>query len=274
MNEFENDPTNDDQIVEITDLDPVEKSSAVSRMFDTLEKRPLLRKRFWRFTITSSSVLLIALVLLSLVPSVRGLGSTLLARVQLARETALVKPAPTPVDSYLFDPSIAWALSGSSPLIPSATLGDAPRACPGLSQTYPFEYKGAPRAAGSSPVLVIGFGGPEAVMTNFKHAQPPEIGWYKRIVLLTETNYAGTITLRGGEMLSGTPIWFGMSPNNQGPMTSFNLVPLNAGVSNHTSGDEEWGLSTTNMYIPRAGCFFLMATWTQGSWVVFFSAGK
>ena len=276
MNEFENDPANDDQIVEITDLDPIHNSLRVSSMFDTLENRPLLRKRFWRFAIPSCSVLLVALVLFSTFPSARELTFNVLAHVKTAKGSTLVKPTPTPAASYSFDPNdeVVWSLGDSAPFIPSAMLNAAPRDCPMLSRTYPFEYKGAPRAAGNSPVLVIGFGGPDAVISNFKHAQPPEIGWYKRIVLLTETNYTGTIILRGGEIHDGSPIWFGMRPNNQGPVTSFTLVPLNTGISNHTGGDEEWGLSTTTMYIPRAGCYFLMATWSNGSWIVYFSAGQ
>ena len=275
MNEFENDPTNDDLIVEITDLDPIKNSTSFSRMYETLEERPLLRKRFWRFTITSCSVLLIALVLFGTFPSARGLVSNVLIRVKPSKDSALITPTPTPADSYMFDPNdeVVWSLGDSSPFIPSATLGPAPLDCPSLSETHPFEYRGAPRAAGSSPLLVIGFGGPDAIITNFKHAQPPEIGWYKRIILLTETNYAGTITLRGGEMRDGTPIWFGMRPNNQGPITTFSLKPLNTGISNHTGSDEEWGLTTASMYIPRAGCYFLIAAWSEGSWIVFFSAG-
>ena len=39
MNEFENDVSKDDQRVEITDLDPIEKSSHFSKMFTALEKR-------------------------------------------------------------------------------------------------------------------------------------------------------------------------------------------------------------------------------------------
>ena len=123
-------------------------------------------------------------------------------------------------------------------------------------------------------MLVIGFGGPDAILTNFTHAQPPEIGWYKRIVLLSETNYAGTVTFRGGEMDDGTPIWFGMKQHNQGPITTFTVLPLNSSASNHTGSDEEWGLSTASLYIPRAGCYFLIATWPEGEWVVFFAAGR
>src|SRR5207245_2247964 len=52
------------------------------------------------------------------------------------------------------------------------------------------------------------------------------------------------------------------------------LYTLNFSVANHTVSDEEWGLSTASLYIPRAGCYFLMATWPEGGWIVFFSAGR
>jgi hypothetical protein len=276
MNEFENDISKDDQIVEITDLDPIEKPSRFSRMLVALEKHPSLRKRCWRIIITSCTVLLILLVLFSTFSSIRGLALSFLPRLVPTHSTALATTTATPVDPYAFNPKdeVVWTLGDSSPFIPSATLGPAPDDCPAIPQTHPFEFKGAPSAAGSSPVLVIGLGGPHAVLTHFTHAQPPEIGWYKRIILLTETNYAGTVMFRGGEIHDGTPIWFGMEQHSQVPITTFTVLPLNSSVSNHTGSDEEWRLSTATLYIARAGCYFLMATWPEGGWVVFFSAGR
>ena len=278
MNEFENDISKDDQIVEITDLDPIERTSRFSRMFGALEKRPALRNRFWQITTASCTVLFILLVLFSTFSSVKGLTFSFLLRLVPTHSTTLVTTiaTPTPVDSYMFNPQeqTIWALGSSSPFIPSATLDPAPDDCPAISQTYPFESKGASRGAGSSPVLVIDFGGPHAVLRNFKHAQPPEIGWYRRITLLTETNYGGTVTFHGGELRDGSPIWFGIMQHSQVPNTTFTVIPLNASVSNHTGSDQEWGLSTASLYIPRAGCYFLMATWPEGGWVIFFSAGR
>ena len=276
MNEFENESSSDDQIVEISDLDPIERSSSFSSMFVALQKRPSLRKRFWRIAIASCTVLLILLVLFSTFSSVRDLTFSLFSRSAPTHSTALVTQTATPVDSYTFNAQeeTIWALGSSSPFIPSATLGPAPDDCPAISQTHPFEFKGAPRTVGSSPVLVLGFGGPDAILKNFAHAQPPEIGWYKRIILLTQTNYAGTVTFRGGEMRDGSPIWFGMKQHSQIPNTTFTVSPLNASVSNHTGSDEEWGLTTATMYIPRAGCYFLLATWPEGGWIVYFSAGR
>ncbi len=278
MNEFENDTSKEDQIVEITDLDPIERTTRFSKMFVVLEKRPSLHKQFWRITTAICTVLFILLVLFSTFSSVRGIAFSFLSRLVPTHSSTLVTTivTPTPVDAFGFNAQeqTVWNFSNSSPIIPSATLGPAPDDCPTISQTYPFEFKGAPRVAGSSPVLVIGFGGPDAVLTDFKHAQPPEIGWYKRIILLSETNYAGTVTFHGGELRDGSPIWFGMKQHNQGPITTFTVIPLNSSVSNHTGSDEEWGLSTASLYIPRAGCYFLMATWPEGGWVVFFSAGR
>jgi hypothetical protein len=276
MNEFENDTSKDDENVEITDLDPIERTSRFSRMFVTLEKRPSLRKRFWRITTASCTILFILMVLFSTFSSVRGLTFSFFSRLVPTHSTTLVTTTATPADSYVFNvkEEILLTRGISSPIMPSPTLAPAPLNCPAVSQIHPFEFKGSPQAAGSSPVLVIGFGGPDAILTNFKHAQPPEIGWYKRIVLLTESNYAGTVTFRGGELRTGAPIWFGMKQHNQGPITTFTVLPLNSSISNHTGSDQEWGLSAATLYIPRAGCYFLMATWAEGGWIGFFSAGR
>jgi len=276
MNEFEHDLSSDDQIVEISNLDPIVGSSHFSRMFLALQKRPALRKRFWRIAIASGTVILLLLVLFSTFPPVRNLTFRFFSRSAPSQSIALSTKTATPVDPYGFyvREETIWTLDGSSPFIPSATLSPAPKDCPAISQTYPFEFKGAPRAVGSSPVLVIGFGGPDAVLTNFKQAKPPEIGWSKRIILLTQTNYAGAVTFHGRALLDGTPIWFGMKQHSQVPNTTFTVQPLNSSASNHTGSDEEWGLTSTTMYIARAGCYFLIASWPEGGWIVYFSAGR
>ena len=276
MNEFENESSSDDQIVEISDLDPIERSSSFLSMFVVLQKRPSLRKRFWRIAIASCTVLLILLVLFSTFSSVRDQTFSLFSRSAPTHSTALITKTDTPVDMYGYNAKeeTIWTLGSSSPFIPSATLDPAPDDCPMISQTHPFEFKGAPRTVGSSPVLVLGFGGSDAILKNFAHAQPPEIGWYKRIILLTQTNYAGRVTFRGGEMHDGSPIWFGMKQHSQIPNTTFTVSPLNSSISNHTGTDEEWGLTSATMYIPRAGCYVLLATWPEGGWVVYFSAGR
>jgi hypothetical protein len=276
MNEFENESIKDDLDVEITDLDPIEGASRFSRMLTALDARPSLSKRFLHISTASGTFLLILLVLFSTFPSVRGMAFSIFSRLTPTHFNAPVAATATPVKSYVFNAKelIVWTSDTSSAIIPSATLGLAPQSCPVISRTRGFDFKDAPRTAGSSPVWVIGFGGPDAALTDLKQAQPPEIGWYQQIDLLTATNYAGTVTLRGGELHSGTPIWFGMRGHNQGPITSFTVQPLDASASNHFAGDQQWGLMTTTLYVPRSGCYFLTATWPEGEWVVFFSAGR
>ena len=81
MNEFENDTSKDDQIVEITDLDPIERTSRFSRILVALEKRPPLRKRFWRIATISGTVLFILLVLFSTFSFIRGLTFSFFSRL-------------------------------------------------------------------------------------------------------------------------------------------------------------------------------------------------
>jgi hypothetical protein len=275
MHEFENNAAKDDLQVEITDLDPIEKELRLTRMLRIWKERPSFRKRFWQVATASSTVLLIWLVLLSTFPSVRGLTFGIFSRSASTNSTEAVSTLTSPDVPYAFnaEEAIQWTANTSVPIVPSTTLGPAPQDCMLNTQTRPIDIKDAPLVAGGSPIWVIGLGGPSASLIHLKHALPPEMGWYQQIDLLTATNYAGTVTLRGGELRSGTPIWFGMRDHKQGPITSFSVRPLDTSVSNHTGSDQQWGLLTTTVYVSRAGCYFLTATWPKGGWVVFFSAG-
>jgi hypothetical protein len=275
VNEFENDATNDDPGVEITDLEPIEGASRISRALKSWDGRPSLRQRVWQLVTAGGILLLILLVMFGTFPSTREIVSGIFSRPNSAHSTELVTGTLTPGATNGFNAKevIIWTADTSSAITPSATLGPPPQDCPAISQTRGFDFKGAPRVAGSSPVLVIGFGGSDAVLTHFKQARPPELGWYRRIFLLTETNYAGTVRLQGGELRDGTPIWFGMKQQNRGPITSFTIRPVDASLSNHFGNDQQWGLLSATLYIPRAGCYFLTATWPEGRWIVFFAAG-
>jgi hypothetical protein len=277
MNDFKDDAVQDDLDVEITDLEPIEGASRLSRTLLAWEGRPSsLRRRTRHIVAVCSSFLFIFLVIFGTFPSAREMASSMLSRLSAAHSIGKVTATATPEATNVFDAKevIIWNTHTTTTITPSDILDPAPQNCPAISQTQGFDYTGGPRVAGSPPVLVIGFGGTDAILTHFKHAQPPEIGWYRRIILLTETNYTGTITLQGGGLHGVSPIWFGMRPHNQGPITSFTLRPRDASRSNHTRGDEAWGLSSATMFVPRAGCYFLTATWAEGWWIVFFSAGR
>lgn len=263
MSEFENDETKDDLDVEITYLEPIEEASHVSKVLMAWEAHLFLRKRVWRLALASSTLLLILLVIFSTFPSARDLNSNFFSRLSPDHLSRSVSATTTLDTSYVYSRELVIALSPvtSTPLTPSTTLGPAPQDCILDTQARSIDFKGVPNALGGSPVWVIGFGRSSATLNHLKHAQPLEIGWYQRITVLTETNYAGTVTLRGGELSSHTPIWFGMRNHNQGPITSFTVQPLNTDVSNHFGSDQQWGLLTTTLYIPMAGCYFLTATW-------------
>jgi hypothetical protein len=276
MNDFEDDVPQDDLDIEISDLEPIKGSSRLSRILTAWEESLSPRRRVCRLVIAGSSLIFIFLVIFSTFPSARDIASSIFSQLTPAHSNGQAMTTATPNAPIVFNARvvISWTADSTTKITPSSTLDPAPQNCPAISQTQGFEYKGAPRVVGSPPVMVIGFGGLDAVITNFKHAQPPEIGWYKRIVLLAETNYAGTVTFRGGDLRNGNPIWFGMKQHNQGPITTFTMIPLNSGISDHFVSDEGWKLSSAMLYIPRAGCYFLMATWHEGTWVAFFSAGR
>jgi hypothetical protein len=274
MNDFEDDATKDDLAVEFTDLEPIEGASRISRVLTAWEGRPSVRLRIWRVALASGSLMLILLVIFGTFPASREVASSIFSRLTPAHSIEPAKLTVTPDTNYVFNAKevIVWTAGTSSAITPSATLEPAPQDCAVVSQTHYFHIPGFPMVVGHSPVLVIGLGGSSATLTHFKRAQPPEIGWYRPITLLTETNYAGTVTLQGGEVNGNTPIWFGVR-HDQGLITSLAVRPVDASVSNHFGDDQQWGLLHTMLYIPRAGCYVLIATWPEGRWIAFFAAG-
>lgn len=276
MNDFEDDATKDDLDVEVTDLEPIERTSRISRMLMAWEGRPSVRLRAWRIALTSGSLMLVVLVIFGTFPSSREIASGIFSRLTSDHPTEPVKVTVTPGTRYVFNERevSVWTADTSSAITPSATLGSAPQDCPEVSQTHYFHVPGFPMVAGHSPILVIGLGELTVTLTHFKHAQPPEIGWYRPITLLTEINYAGTVTLQGGEVNGSAPIWFGVRQHDQGLITSLSVRPVDASVSHHFGDDQQWGLLHAIMYIPRAGCYVLIARWPEGRWIVFFAAGR
>lgn len=50
--------------------------------------------------------------------------------------------------------------------------------------------------------------------------------------------------------------------------------PADSSFPNHTTGDQQRTVRPINLYIPHSGCYYLQATWDDGSWTVYFAAGR
>jgi hypothetical protein len=122
---------------------------------------------------------------------------------------------------------------------------------------------------------VTGFTGPHAELTHLTRANQPQLGWYSQILLALQASYRGPVGLLGENMQDGSSLWFGDPATQYSPRkTIITLHPEDPSISNHFSPDEQWVAWSVYVYIPAAGCYYLVAVWGEEHWVVTFAAGE
>jgi hypothetical protein len=208
----------------------------------------------------------------------------------------LAQPTPTPAITHgISDVTVPREIIGSSKIIGFShakifvwgsdngtpqivvpvqdNLGHAPQDCPQNTAQGPVSSP-FPAAAGGTPLWITGFDGSSTTLTHLKRAKQPELGWYQQITLLLQSNYASEVILQGRDISNNSPLLFDTIPSDQGLTTLLMLTPTDPSLSNHTVGDQSWISLTTNVYMPASGCYYLSAEWTDGSWTIYFAAGK
>lgn len=161
-------------------------------------------------------------------------------------------PVSSPASSYL--PTVE---------IP---MGDAPVNCPGAA------IPNDDNSIGGYPIRAFGaFRGDKAklfVYTSIRN----EYGYGLKLGWAIHKDFTESAIIKGGSLQGNNPLWF----NNfdKPPFTVFsiskNTPPVLPLIG--ASTDYSYGFPSL-IYIPRAGCYFLEANWSDGSWKVIFSAG-
>jgi hypothetical protein len=248
--------------------------------------------RMWRWLTLGVNLLLLA-VLLSRLPLARdALGG--LARAPAsptawptATPTAAPLALPAPAATAVVTLATPTALPGG-PGVPA--LGPAPASCEGLEPA--LTHVGPPQAIGAvghAPVWVGGFTGPYATLRLGSAASANAFGWASSytqygwpapiyLVLQLQLGLAGPVTLSGWDPRDGHPLYFGFvqagvwgAPTQLVP--AFTVDPMHPSVP--AGGTDETGSFWYGyIFLPRAGCYRLAATWPGGMWQVTVSAGR
>lgn len=142
-------------------------------------------------------------------------------------------------------------------------LGPAPTTCPTNAPPATINPN-VGKSIGMSPAwadgdfasgLILHVGDPRRV----RHGPH---GWYHKIVWVVAPDYHQPITLRGGALVGGTALWFQIGDHTLSPAPT--LHPAGGG----------WAYYGSYLLIPRAGCYFLQASWPGGMWRLAFAAGQ
>ncbi len=155
---------------------------------------------------------------------------------------------------------------GPTPTAPP--LGAVPQNCPPGPRPQNIFADIIP-VIGSFPVWAAGFVGPHAILHigNGKSTQNnvyTQHGWYRKILWRVSRNSPSPVTLHGSSLRDGTPLWFQIG--DQDPTLSPVLDP-------GTAGEQPWTSFPSYIFIPQAGCYYLEAHWSSGSWRITFAAG-
>lgn len=152
-------------------------------------------------------------------------------------------------------------------------LGSVPHTCPSgpapkiLSPVFAAGY-------GAYPVWGVGFVGQHATLafgTDFaqlKSEYDTTYGWGHKLLWVMPPGYKGRVTLRGGELRSGLPLWF---DGRSGKARTLVLDPQRVLLPSSPKGT--WATFAAALYVPKAGCYYLNARWPGGQWRMTFAAG-
>ena len=168
-------------------------------------------------------------------------------------------------------PGVISTLAPTSTPTPTPTappLGAVPQDCPPGPRLQNIFTDIIP-VVGGSPVWAAGFVGPHAILhvgngISTQNNVYTQHGWYRKILWRVSTNSPSPVTLHGGSLHDGTPLWFQIG--NQDLTLSPVLDPGNA-------GEQPWTSFPSYIFIPQAGCYYLEAHWSSGSWRITFAAG-
>ncbi len=156
----------------------------------------------------------------------------------------------------------------------SAKLGPVPQDCPPGPVPQDVVSNTGP-VVGGGPVWAGNFTGPHATLewlpsyaTEFHN----QYGWGHKLLWIVEDHVKGLVTVHGANLQDGSPL----RPDAEQKVatsTPITLVlnPQDPTITNHV---DQWVEFPGALDIPKAGCYYLVATWPGGSWRITFAAGE
>ena len=94
-------------------------------------------------------------------------------------------------------------------------------------------------------------------------------GWRVKVLWVVSTDLESPARVRGHELGGGTSLWFEVEDRGETPVATATLDGAAPGGST-TTGYRDF---PSYMYVPRAGCYELEASWSDGSWQLVFGLG-
>lgn len=113
---------------------------------------------------------------------------------------------------------------------------------------------------------------------SFRWPYPPSYGaytrpygWAYKTLFISSVSFKGRVTLRGGSLSGGPPLYF----SDRAQRTPARTLTLNPQHPLAYSGaDRSWSYFPAGVYVSKPGCYYLEAHWPHGQWKTTFIAGR
>jgi hypothetical protein len=274
MHDSEHDPSSDDLDIEVSALPQrhaVGERPAVTQGVWASVQSP--RGRAARLVFTGCILVLAMALLVGSLPSMR---QAVVALLRAPTPVPIAMHIPTPFPTPL-PPLPTPTLYPTPTPAPPMALGAVPQNCPSGPTPEAIGPNGL-SGIGASPVWVFVFQGPHATLHLAGEGSHTQYGWSTGFLLAIGPNYSGPVTLRGGDLADGYPLWFGQVDVGVVPLVAPRVDPMHPELSvlfgTVFASDGKWEEWATDLYLPGAGCYYLEATWPGGAWHLTFAAGR
>lgn len=169
------------------------------------------------------------------------------------------------------------------------TLGPVPLNCHGSTPTAIGRFFGTRYGngvgVGAYPVWAAGLHGsyaaygPHAVLEwgtdprDLAARYKPPHGFWHKMMWVMDPRFKGRVTLHGGGVYGGPPMWFELAGPFEEVTTTLVLDPRHLTVVPF-GYEHPWPQFPGGLSMPRAGCYYITAQWPGGRWRITFAAGR
>ena len=150
----------------------------------------------------------------------------------------------------------------------ASRLKGAPEDCPGPPPRRREVARAYAPLVGEEPLWAGFYATYDAEDRTFSTRDAPRTrhGFRVKVLWIMSPRYDGEVTLAGRNLRTGAPVRFHFE--EIGTTASPTLTPEVAGIS-----ESKWREFPSYLYLDRAGCFMLTATWDDDSWQLGFGFG-
>jgi hypothetical protein len=156
---------------------------------------------------------------------------------------------------------------------PARRLAATPADCPGPNPRKLTSFGNYGNLIGSSPVWAGAYATFDTRRGGYhvqRDAPRSRYGWRIKVLWVVADTVEGRVRVTGSAVNRRSRLWFEVGDRDERPVPQAMLDPARPGVP--ATGD--FREFPSYVYIPRAGCYLLQASWLGGAWRLVVGLGR